>query len=116
MMKGLLAASIYLISMTAFASDFACPNALPTDNVNFCPSFKAAAKCHCTSSGLPDLMCQDMKSIYARMMSVFGTLQRACEYQHTTSTEDCINGWNCYRLGGVDSYGKLCNSNKKACS
>lgn len=110
-MKKLIAASIFFFSL----SSMACPRALPTDDVNFCASFKAAATCHCVGSGLPAGMCQDMNQLYYRMLSVFGTLQKACEYQTTTSVQDCINNWNCYLRGGVDSTGKLCSSTKQAC-
>ena len=112
---------ICFFSVSAFAySDalpaIACPNALPTNDVNFCSSFKSVATCYCTSSGLPSGMCQDVNALYNRMISVFGSLQKACEYQHYTSTQDCMDNWNCYRLGGVDSRGRLCSSNKKACN
>lgn len=102
----------------AFSSTtvFACPRALPTDNPGFCPSFKAAATCHCTSSGLPAKVCQDMRTLYNRMVSAFGSLQKACEYQHHTTTQDCIDNWNCYLNGGVDSTGKSCSSTNLPCS
>lgn len=96
-------------------SGFSCPRALPTDSPNFCASFKVAAICYCTSSGLPAGMCQDMNQLYGRLITVFGSLQKACEYQHFTTTEDCINNWTCYRQGGIDSTGKLCSSNEHAC-
>ena len=96
-------------------SSFACPRAVATDDVNFCSSFKSAATCYCTSSGLPAGMCQDMNQLYLRMLSVFGTLQRACEYQTSTSPQDCVNNWNCYLHGGVDSTGKSCSSTQRAC-
>lgn len=110
--KIIIAGSLFALSHMAVAS---CPNALPVDNANFCPSFKSVATCYCTSSGLPSFMCQNMNTLYGRMMSIFGSLQKACEYQKYTSTEDCINNWNCYRLGGVDSHGNICSSTYKAC-
>lgn len=97
------------ISVFTATSAFACTNALPTDDANFCSSFKSTATCYCISSGVPSGMCQDMFMLYYRMMSVFGTLQKACEYQTYTSTQDCINNWNCYLHGGVDSNGHACN-------
>lgn len=96
-------------------SGFACSNALPTNNPGFCASFKSVATCYCTSSGLPSGMCQDMNALYSRLMMVFGSLQKACEYQKYTTTQDCMDNWNCYRRGGVDSRGRLCSSTKKAC-
>jgi hypothetical protein len=106
-----------IVGLTLFfnINVFSCPMALPTDNVNFCSSFKTAAICHCTSSGLPSGMCQDLNALYSRMISIFGSLKKACEYQKHTSTQDCIDNWNCYRLGGVDSQGKLCSSTKLPC-
>lgn len=111
MIKKLFATSIYLLSM----SSFACTNAQPTDSVNFCSTFKAAATCYCSASGLPASMCQNMKMLNARMIIVFGSLQKACEYQHYTSAQDCINNWNCYLQGGIDSNGKLCSSTQRPC-
>lgn len=109
MIKRLLAASIYFSSLSAFA----CTVASPTDDANFCTSFKVAATCYCTSSGIPSGMCQDMKKLYSRMLAVFGSLQRACQYQadklHYTTTQDCIDNWSCYINGGIDSRGRLCN-------
>ena len=101
----------YLVSGLSLA----CPNALPTDNINFCTSFKSAATCYCTSSGLPAGMCQDMSALYSRMVMVFGSLQRACEYQKYTTTQNCMDNWNCYLHGGRDSQAKLCSSTALAC-
>ena len=94
---------------------FACSTALPTDDINFCSSFKAVATCYCTSSGLPSSMCQDMNALYYRMIGVFGSLQSACAYQGYTSAQDCINNWSCYLYGGVDSTGRSCSSTQRAC-
>jgi hypothetical protein len=110
-MKSIIGFCMYLCSLSVFA----CNNALPTDHIDFCPSFKNVAICYCTSSGLPSGMCQDMNALYNRLMSVFGTLRKACEYQHYTSTQDCMDNWNCYRLGGTDSQGKICSSTYAAC-
>lgn len=110
-MKKIFGIGLYLCSLTVLA----CDNALPTNDVNFCPSFKQVAICYCTSSGLPAGLCQNMNTLYNRLISVFGSLQRACEYQRYTSTQDCIDNWNCYRAGGVDSQGKLCSSTGSAC-
>lgn len=111
MLRRIFAVLIYVFSI----STFACDSALPTNNPNFCASFKSVAICYCTSSGLPAVMCQDMNMLHARMISIFGSLQKACEYQKYTTTQDCMDNWNCYRNGGVDSRGRLCSSNKKAC-
>ena len=92
-------------------STFSCGNAVPTNDVNFCASFKKVATCYCTSSGLPAGMCQDMNMLYARMVSVYGSLDKACAAQPYTTKQDCLDNWNCYRLGGVDSRGNY-SSNK----
>ena len=105
---------IILMSLASFQM-FACTNALPTDDSNFCSSFKAVATCYCTSSGLPSSMCQDMNALYYRMIGVFGSLQSACAYQGYTSAQDCINNWSCYLYGGVDSTGRSCSSTQRAC-
>jgi len=110
-MKNFLIAIACCISL----SSFACPNAQPTNDVNFCPTFKSAATCYCTSSGLPAGMCQDMRALYGRMMVVFGSLKKACEYQHYTTTQECMDNWNCYLRGGVDSQGRACGSNQRSC-
>lgn len=97
------------------AASFACGRALPTDDAGFCPSFKAVAACYCVGEHLPPRFCQNMKDLYDQMLMTFGSLKRACEFQHHTSTQDCIDNWTCYMRGGVDSRGKLCSSTKKAC-
>lgn len=94
---------------------FACVKALPTNDANFCASFKSAATCYCTSSGLPSGMCQDMNQLYYRMLGVFGTLRKACEHQTYTSAQDCVDNWSCYLRGGIDSTGKACNATERAC-
>lgn len=113
MIKRIFATVLCLLSSSIFA--LACSKAVPTDNPNFCASFKTAATCYCTSSGLPAGMCQDMDALYNRMIGVFGTLEKACLFQKYTSPQDCMNNWNCYRFGGKDSTGKLCSSTTKPC-
>lgn len=111
-MKIIVAAFMCFFSI----SSFACSNAEPTNSPTFCTSFKTAASCHCVASGLPPGMCQDMKALFNRMIVVFGSLQKACEYQHHTTTQDCIDNWNCQRLGGVNSQNQLCSGTGRACS
>jgi len=111
MMKKIFIAMMFFISTESFS----CNNALPTDDPNFCSSFKSVATCYCTSSGLPSGMCQNMNTLYARMISIFGSLQKACEYQTSTTPQDCVNNWNCYLNGGVDSFGKSCSSTRMPC-
>ncbi len=96
------------------ASSFACPRATPLGDADFCSSFKTAATCYCTNAGLPAGMCQNMNQLYLRMLSIYSTLQKACEHQTYTTTQDCMDNWNCY-LKGVDSTGKSCLINHGAC-
>jgi hypothetical protein len=49
-------------------------------------------------------------------MSIFGSIQRACEYQHDTSVQNCLDDWQCYRNGGRDSTGALCNATGSSCN
>lgn len=98
---------------TIFASS--CPPATAANAPGFCSSFKVAAQCHCTSSGLPKGMCMNMKLVYDRMISMFGTVRRACEYQHDTSTQSCMDAWSCYRSGGNTSQNELCSGTGSAC-
>lgn len=111
MKKNLYGTILFFLSISASA----CPIAVPTSDSNFCSSFKSAATCYCTSSGLPSGMCQDMNALYNRMMIVFGSLQKACEYQHYTTPQDCIDNWTCYLRGGVDSRGSACSSTQMPC-
>lgn len=112
MMKIIVAVFMCFFSI----SSLACSHAEPTNSPNFCTSFKTAASCYCIDSGLPAGMCQDMKALFNRMIIAFGSLQKACEYQHHTTTQDCIDNWNCQRKGGVNSQSQLCSGTGKACS
>jgi hypothetical protein len=103
------------LSFSCYASNLGCAQAVPTNDPGFCTSFKSVAECHCTAAGLPSGMCKNMNSIYDRMISIFGSIKKACEYQHDTDTQTCIDDWNCYRTGGKDSQGRLCSSTGKAC-
>ena len=114
MMKVIVTSLACLISGATFAAA-SCPQALPTNDAGFCPSFKSVAGCHCTSKGMPKGMCLDMNALYNRMISMFGTLERACQFQHDTSTQNCIDDWNCYRSGGKDSQGNICSGTGKSC-
>ena len=112
MIKKILILFVCLLSITSYAS---CPVATPTNSSEFCSSFKTAAQCHCTASGLPKGMCVNMRSLYDRMISMFGSLHKACEYQHNTTTQNCIDAWNCYRQGGSTSQQELCSGSGSAC-
>lgn len=114
MKKIFLVLTSLFISSTSFAN-LSCPQAVATTDPNFCPSFTAVAICHCTDSGLPPSVCTDVNEIYKRMIDLFGSIERACKYQHDTDTQTCIDDWKCYREGGQDSKGGQCSSTGKAC-
>ena len=117
-MKWILTMFVLAWSLSSFATSqqiSRCPQALPDNHSGFCASFKSVAECHCTESGLPKGMCQNMNSLYDRMISMFGSLQKACAYQHDTTTQACIDDWNCYRIGNADSGGNLCSGTGHAC-
>jgi hypothetical protein len=104
-------------SLTHYFVPFAasCGNAVDTDHPGFCSSFKTVAVCYCINSGLPPLMCQDMDMLYARLISVFGSIQKACEYQKDTSPGKCMDDWHCFHDGMKNAHGKLCSSTGKSC-
>ena len=111
MMKQFL---IILMSLASFQM-FACTNALPTDDSNFCSSFKSAATCYCIAAGQPSRQCEDLDVLYGRMIYVYKTLEKACNHQTQTSVQNCIDNWNCYRNGGIDSEGRSCSGTTLSC-
>jgi hypothetical protein len=113
--RRLLMSGVLLICATthAYAS---CPTATSLSSASFCDEFKAAAECNCQLKGIPKGRCTNMSLVYKLMIDTLGTLQRACEFQHETSTQECMDGWNCYRYGGYTSDGQLCNGTGHACS
>ena len=104
---------LYSTSIFAFTS---CPQALPTTDANFCSSFSDVAVCHCLASGLPRSACPDVNTIYKRMLIIFGSVERACNFQRNTDVQTCIDDWNCFNNGGSDSHGGLCSNSGKACA
>jgi len=107
------AASVLTVCST-IASAASCPTATPSNAPGFCGSFAIAAQCHCTKS-LPAGMCTDVRQLYKRMIAAFGSLRRACDSQHETTTQACIDDWNCYLSGGVTSESGLCSGTGSAC-
>ncbi|MDF1646009.1 MAG: hypothetical protein P1U61_03370 [Legionellaceae bacterium] len=109
---------LFCIASLCFSSGLfaaSCLKAMPTDSSKFCSSFKVAAQCHCSASGLPVTMCNNVRLLYQRLMVTFGTIEKTCAFQHDTSKEDCIDSWKCYLNGGKNSQGKLCNSTGRSC-
>ncbi len=108
----------FIINLVAPKSYANCPFADPVNKPTFCASFKSVAICHC-SEKLPSAFCQDMGAIYKRMTDVFGSQQKACEYQQNkpggVPVQECMDDWNCYRLGGKASNGAICSNTGNAC-
>ena len=106
----------FVVIFVAFFSvaSFACPDALPTDNLGFCASFKTAASCYCSES-LPGCGRLSMSQIYSLLITRYRSVEAACNSQQHTDAQTCIDDWNCYRLGGIDSQGRACSSTQLAC-
>jgi hypothetical protein len=109
-------AGLSFLKLFVAKSHPSCTKALPSNHQKFCSTFRNAAECACTSSGLPNSMCQNMKSLHERMITVFSSELEACKYQHDTTTQNCLDGWACYRRGGKDSHGRLCQTNGASCA
>ena len=115
MLKKILVPFIFLFSVGSSTASFACPMATPTNSPEFCNSFKTAAQCYCSNSGLPVRMCQDMNIIYQRMLAVFRDVTKACEFQTQTTPQNCMDSWHCYREGGLNANNEPCNGTGAAC-
>ena len=103
----------FLLSSMGYAAS--CPQAVAFDDPGFCQSFQNVAQCHCQSSGLPARMCNNIQLVYKRMISTFGSIERACKYQKDTSYENCIQDWKCYLSGGSTADVHLCSGTGQAC-
>lgn len=104
-----------LMCTASFAENLACPQAVPTNSPSFCASYKSVAYCNCLAHGMPSDKCADMNWIYTEMLVIYGTQDRACRAQKETTPQICNDDWNCYRLGGKDSQGRLCSSTGNHC-
>jgi hypothetical protein len=122
-MKKIFTLFLCIFSLSCFASSnithyslHACSIAPPTTDPTFCSAFKKIAQCHCQEDGhLPAGMCQDMNTIYSRMIATFGSQDAACRWQKDTPYQECMDDWNCYRLGGKNSAGGLCSGTGAKC-
>lgn len=114
-MKSILVGLFCLTGLGSNAFAAFCPQAVEDNLPEFCTSFKSVAECHCTMTGLPQGMCQNVNIIYDRMVSIFGSQDKACQYQQNTSFQSCMDDWNCYRMGGKDSQGRLCSNSGDSC-
>jgi hypothetical protein len=126
-MKKILLWCLCVVSFSCFAnpqhasplphSFQTCDQAVPSTDPNFCGSFKAIADCHCLENGLPEETCGNMGEVYDFMLIYYKKLEIACyEQRDIVDQQICIDDWNCYRNGGVNSQGQLCSSTGNACS
>jgi hypothetical protein len=116
-MKWILSLLVSLLSFSAFAA-ITCGQALPANDPGFCGSFQSVAVCHCINeSGLGEKVCKHMSmdTLYNLMIAKYKTQQKACDLQHDTTPQTCMDDWNCYRLGGKDSQGQACSSTGRVC-
>lgn len=113
--QGIALAGLPFLTLFIPKTHPACAKAYPPHHSQFCAAFKASAACACTSSGMPQSQCMNMKKLHERMIMVFDSVEKACDYQHDTSSAECRDGWKCYLLGGKDSQGRLCQTTGKAC-
>ncbi len=117
MIKHILIFSLMsLFSFSAFATS--CPPATPTNDPGFCASFAVSANCHCREKSPSPRICTNMTLIYNLMIATYGSVQNACDLrvQRDVTQQECIDDWNCYLHGGVDSQGKACSGTGRACS
>jgi hypothetical protein len=96
-------------------STFSCAKIDNFESPEFCKAFEEIARCHCTNSGLPSRLCQNVQSIYSRMISTFGSIDKACRFQKDTSQNNCIDAWKCYLQGGELGDGQACSGSRLPC-
>ena len=101
-----------LLSQTAEST---CPAAYATTSPGFCASFQVAAQCYCEEAGVPKSMCNNMSTLYNRMISRYGTVDKACSIQHNTDKQTCLDDWKCYRDGGNNSAEQPCSGTSNKC-
>lgn len=118
-MKKIICALMCFLSFSCFAATtsapLACAKAVAPSNPGFCPSFKSVAACQCVTRGMPATLCNDMGKLHAKMISMFGTIQAACNYQKDTTPQECMDDWSCYLNGGKDSKGAACSATGRKC-
>lgn len=116
MMKKFSLFLLCLVTSICFASPpTKCAEADETTKSTFCASFAAVATCHCLESHVPSFACQNMNFLYNAMLAQYTTLERACASQTYTKPQNCIDSWNCYRLGGYNSAGGACSGTGSSC-
>ena len=114
---------LFILCFSWFSSLFACDKAPDTSDPGFCSAFKSIAKCHCEFYIRPEEKdkCLDMAYIYRMMNAAYGSQSAACRWQASAGKperatyQECMDDWNCYQFGGVNSKGGLCNATGNAC-
>ena len=108
-------------SFSCFALEY-CNKAPDITDPTFCSEFSKIAICHCMADGrLPPELCPSAQEVYKRMIATFGSQDKACRWQEKngsperTTYQECMDDWNCYMKGGVDSKGRLCSGTGAAC-
>lgn len=96
-------------------ASWSCQQADAYDTPEFCANFESIAKCHCQATGLPARLCANVPMIYSRMLSTFGSIEKACRYQKDTSYQSCLDAWQCYQKGGRLADGRICNGTGLPC-
>jgi hypothetical protein len=104
-----------LLCLTSIVA-FSCSNAKATNEVGFCDSFKEEVFCHCVAKGWPKQMCENMDFLYKSMINFYDTLDNACHAQNDTTHANCMDNWNCYRKGGLNTHNEKCSSTGLACA
>jgi len=115
MQKSIKLTNVILALALVSQSVFSCATIGDFESPSFCQDFDQIAKCHCSQTGLPAKLCQNVSLIYSRMISTFGSIEKACRFQKDTTQENCIDAWKCYREGGQLSNGKFCSGSGIAC-
>ena len=106
----------FLLGLVFSGISFACPKVSAYDTPEFCGMFESIARCHCQASGLSAKMCSNVPLIYSRMLSTFGSIERACRFQKDTTPQNCIDAWQCYLKGGQLANGQVCNGTGSPCA
>lgn len=114
-MKNRIKCIFYLVLCLYYPTLTACPEAKPISSSEFCHSFDVAAQCYCVNSGLTKKMCSSTDKVYKRMISVFGSVENACAYQHNTTYQKCIDNWHCYMQGGSTASNEWCSGTGASC-
>ncbi len=114
MMKVSIILPVLLLSCSAISAAV-CEPASETNAADFCNSFKKTASCYCVSAIGNNPVCNDPHKVYDLMMIRYKTQDRACAAQPNTSKQKCLDSWNCYRMGGVDSIGRPCSGTGARC-